>query len=216
MNTKRTIFWLGFIVVLGLIVWGLVVALNKPQSGTSVGKPAPITATDHVRGPDTAQVTLVEYGDFQCPACETYYPVVEQVLASSTVPIRYAYRHFPLPQHANAIAAAMASEAANAQGKFWEMFHMLFEHHVDWTELSDPTTVFLGYATKLGLNVSRFKTDLASSTLHEIIDADSNDGMHIGINQTPTFFVNGKAIVNPTSYDEFKTLIEQTASTTTH
>jgi len=215
MNTKRIIFWLCFVVILALIIWGLIVAMNKPTNGGSAGTPAPVSAADHVRGPADAKVTMIEYSDFQCPACEAYYPVVEKLMAESSSTIRMVYRHFPLPQHANAIPAAMASEAANAQGKFWEMYNMLFTNHVDWTELNDPTPVFVGYATKLGLDIDKFKADLSSSTLRDIITNDSNEGVKIGINATPTFFINGKAIQNPQSYEQFKSIIDAAVGSTT-
>ena len=140
MNTKRIIFWIGFIVVLTLIVWGLIASMDKQaKNGDSpkVGTPAPVGASDHVRSSANASttsaasttVTLLEYSDFQCPACQNYYPVVEQVFASSTVPIRLVYRHFPLSQHANSTIAAQASEAAALQGRFWEMYSLLFANH---------------------------------------------------------------------------------------
>ncbi|MFA6295218.1 MAG: thioredoxin domain-containing protein [Candidatus Paceibacterota bacterium] len=220
MNIKRITFWAGFIIVIGLIIWGLIVAMNKP-TGPLVprGTPAPITAEDHITSilpsSDVTPVTLIEYSDFQCPACGAYHILVEQLLASSTIPIKFVYRHFPLTQHLNAIPAAMASEAAGVQGKFWDMYHLIFEDTSEWTELSDPTSVFIGYATKIGLDLNKFKTDLTSSTLKTHINNDLKEGVRVGINATPTFFVNGKAIVNPTSYEAFKTLIETASSEST-
>lgn len=214
MNTRRILFWLGFAIALVLIVWGLIAAMNKPahSDGQNLSEPAPVTAADHVRGPADAPVTMIEYSDFQCPACEAYYPVVEKLLASSSVPIRMIYRHFPLPQHPNAIPAALVAEAAADQGKFWDMYHLLFANHADWTPLSDPTPVFTGYATTLGLDMARFKADLSSSTLRDRIQANEDEGIKIGINATPTFFINGRAVSNPQSYAEFQTLIQQAAS----
>jgi protein-disulfide isomerase len=213
MNIKRFGFWAGFVIILALIVWGLIAAMNKQNGGNGLtsDSPAPVTAADHTIGPDNAPVTLIEYSDFQCPACELYHYVVEQVLASSTVPVRFVYRHFPLPQHPNAVPAAMASEAAGAQGKFWDMYHLIFNDHTEWTELPDPTGVFTGYAAKIGLDMERFKADLGSSTLRDRINRDKDEGIRIGINATPTFFVNGKAIINPQGYEAFKTLIETSA-----
>lgn len=215
MNIKRIIFWASFIIILILIVWGLIVASNKTsnRSGLSLGQPAEVTDLDHVTGPKDAPVTLVEYSDFQCPACESYFYVVERLMASSTVPIRFVYRHFPLSQHANAVPASLASEAAGVQGKFWEMYRLLFDNHTDWTELKDPNPVFIGYATKIGLNIEAFKSDMASSTLKQKITDSINEGTSIGISGTPTFFVNGKVIDNPKSYEEFKTIIEQASKT---
>ncbi len=211
MNTKRIVFWLIFAVVIILIVWGLIVAMNKPPKGSSFGIPAPVTLADHITGPANAPVTLIEYSDFQCPACENYYPVVERLLSESSTTLRVVYRQFPLSQHANAMPAAMASEAAGAQGKFWEMYRELFSNHTDWTELTNPTDVFVGYATKIGLDIPKFKADLASSTLRDIVNADEQEGISLGINSTPTFFVNGKVLVNPENYDQFKAIIDSAA-----
>ncbi len=214
MNTRRIFFWSAFVVILGLIVWGLVVAMNKAPSDKTakLGQPAPVTGQDHVWGPTDAPVTIIEYSDFQCPACQAYYYVLEKLMASSTVPIRLVYRHFPLTQHKNALPAAMASEAASVQGKFWEMYGLIFDNAADWTEADDPNPVFVGYATKIGLDAEKFKTDLSSATLKEFIKSQNEEGLKIGINSTPTFFVNGKVITNPTSYAAFQALIEEAAS----
>ena len=217
MNTKRIFFWIGFVVVLALIIWGLIAAMNKaPANQNPAGTPAPVTAADHIQGPVTAPVTLIEYSDFQCPACEAYYPLVTQVLASTTVPVRFVYRHFPLPQHANAIPAAVAAEAASVQGQFWGMYNLLFTNHADWTELSDPTSVFMGYASTLGFNTAQFKADLSSSTLRAIVQADNDEGISIGVDATPTFFVNGHAITNPQNNADFQALIQAAAGGSSH
>lgn len=212
MNIKRIVFWLCFAGILGLIVWGLIVAMNRPVGGLKLAAPAAVSEVDHAKGPIDAPVTLVEYSDYQCPACELYYPVVEKLLASSTVPIRFVYRHFPLTQHKNAIPAAMAAEAAGVQGKYWEMHDLLFSRHTEWTELSDPTSIFKGYADKIGLDAGQFATDISSSTLRAHIEASQDEGIHIGVNATPTFFVNGKAITNPQSYEAFASLIQEKAA----
>lgn len=228
MNTKRILSWLAFIIVLGLIIWGVIASMNKGPSLPKVGTPAPISAADHARqyGPaagssasaaqatssvGAAPVQLIEYSDFQCPACEAYYPVVSQVLASSTVPVTFAYRHFPLSQHANAKPSAYASEAAAMQGKFWQMYDLLFQNHAQWTELPDPTPVFEGYAQRIGLNVAKFKADSASNTVHALVDASLTDANKLGLFQTPTFFVNGKMIQNPQSYAEFNSVLQKAA-----
>lgn len=221
MNTKRIIFWVIFVVVLGLIIWGMVAALNKEQSagpnGQAVGTPAPVSTVDHVRyaggatSSTTAKVTLLEYSDFQCPACEAYYPVVEHVLASTTVPVEFVYRHFPLPQHANAPITAQASEAAALQGKFWEMYGLIFANHAEWTELADPTDVLAGYAQRVGLNVPKFKADLTSQAVKDMVLADVKADNKLGLFQTPTFFVNGKMIQNPQSYEQFNSVLQAAA-----
>ena len=171
MNTKRVIFWTIFIVILALIVWGLVVAMRKGTVGGKLGEPAPISEIDHVKGPVNAPVTMIEYSDFQCSACRIFYPIIEKLLSESSTTVRFVYRQFPLdgvsPEtgkapHPNADISAMASEAAAAQGKFWEMNKLLFTKASEWIELSDPTSTFVGYAEEIGLDIAKFKTDIGS------------------------------------------------------
>ena len=216
MNTKRIVFWAVFISILVLIIWGMVVALNKPTAGSVSGllAPSPVTASDNVRGPADAPVTLIEYSDFQCPACKAYYPIIEKLVASSTN-LRLVYRHFPLypMPHPNALIAAQAAQTAGLQGKFWDMYRVLFEKQSEWENLSktDVRARFETYATTIGLDISKYRADLDSTQVTDKISADKKDGMAIGINGTPTFFVNGKAISNPQSYDAFKAIIDQAA-----
>ncbi|MEI6396712.1 MAG: thioredoxin domain-containing protein [Candidatus Taylorbacteria bacterium] len=218
---KRIIFWICFLIILALIVWGLVVAMNRPVAvnGVPIGTVSPVLSSDHVYGqnPTTgyvnAKVTLIEYSDFQCPACEVFYYSVAKLLQDEpTTTLRFIYRHFPLSQHANARPAAMAAEAAGLQGKFWEMYELLFKNHAEWTELANSSPIFVGYATSLGLDIAKFTADIKNPALVAHIDADLESGQIAGINSTPTFFINGKAIVNPSSYADFKKLIDQAAS----
>jgi len=221
MNIRRTVFWLSFAIVLALIIWGLVVALNKPLEPPppKLGTPAPITSADHVSSATSTAVTLVEYSDFQCPACQTYYPLVTRLLAEASTTVRLVYRHFPLNDigpngkviHPNALLAAQASEAAAKQGKFWEMYTILFDKHVEWTELSDPHTVFERYASDLGLDSARFKTDIDAAETKSYVLSQKQEGSSISVNSTPTFFVNGKGIANPQNYEQFKSIIEAAA-----
>jgi len=216
MNTKRLLFWVGFIVVLALIIWGLIAAMNK-SAGSATGNygtaPA-VTSTDHVRGSADAPVTIIEYSDFQCPACEEYEPVLEKLEMAASTTFKFVYRHYPLPQHPNALPAAYASEAASLQGKFWEMHDLLFANHADWTELSDATPVFVGYATQIGLDVNKFKTDMASDAVKARVQTDADQAQTLGLNYTPTFFLNGKVISNPQGYDQFLSIIQAAASST--
>lgn len=214
MNTKRIIFWICFLTILALILWGLGVAMTRKAPGSDDsghGTPPPITSSDHVQGPANAPVTLIEYSDFQCPACENVYFTVTKLLKEASSSIRFVYRHFPLYPlpHKNALNASIASEAAGAQGKFWEMYDELFTNHTDWTELDDPTPIFVGYAKKIGLDTAKFTADLKNDALKNKILADLQGGQDIGINATPSFFVNGKFITNPQKYAEFKAIIDE-------
>ncbi len=215
MNIKRTLFWIVFLLVLALIIWGLAVAMNKPAvTGPELGTPSPVTESDHSRGPANAIVTIVEYSDFQCPACELYYPIIERINQEASTTVRFVYRHFPLAPtpHKNAFIAAQASEAASNQGKFWEMYNMLFENQTVWAESNSAVAVFDSYAEKLGLDMAKYKTDFDSAEVKARVQRDRSEGDSLGVNSTPTFFLNGKAIVNPQGYEAFKTLIEAAAT----
>ena len=218
MNTKRILTWLGFIVIIALIIVGLVAANKKHPATTSevaIPLPTPVTAADWTRGNPNAPVTIVEYGDFQCPACQAYYPVVEQVFDASSSTVKMIFREFPLPQHAEAIPSAKAAEAAGDQGKFWDMFALLYQNGTDWENLSDATSIFDGYAQKLGLNMTQFAVDMNSTTTAQKITDSVTVGTAAGIDATPTFFINGYRIQNPESYAEFIQAIQTAASSTT-
>lgn len=212
MNTKRFFAWLSFIIIVGLVIWGLIAAEQKSsRESASALLPSQIVAADHARGSETAPVTLVEYGDFQCPACKIYFPIVEKVVADySSSTLRFVFRHFPLSQHPNAMPAAQASEAASIQGKFWEMYNMLYEKQADWENAKDAKTVFIGYAHSLGLDEKKFGEDYELQSIKDLIDMNYKGGAKAGINSTPTFFVNGKQIKSPQGYDEFKKIIDDT------
>ena len=212
MNFKRIIFWASFLIILALILWGLVVAMNKPVVSTHLISPAPVSSSDHVTGPANAPVTIVEYGDFQCPACGAYFPIVERFMKEASTTARLVFRHFPLPQHANAMITAEATEAAGLQGKFWDMYRLIYEHQNKWSDLPDAHGVLNGYANQIGLDMVKFKADIDSSAVKDLVTSDQVEGVKIGIDSTPTFFVNGKAITNPQGYEAFKALIEAAAS----
>jgi protein-disulfide isomerase len=147
----------------------------------------PVTAKDHVAGPDDAPVTLVEYGDFECPYCGMAHPIVQKAQQQLGSDLRFVFRHFPLAEaHPHARAAAQAAEAAGAQGKFWEMHDALFEHQ-DALEAED----ILSYAESLGLDRAKFARDLEAPAYAKKVRDDFRSGVRSGVNGTPTFFVNG-------------------------
>jgi protein-disulfide isomerase len=172
-----------------------------------------IKQTDHIRGATGAKVTLVEFGDFQCPACAAYEPLVRQVLADNKDSLQVVFRHFPLTQiHQNALLAARASEAAGLQGKFWEMHDMLYDYQKSWSGLLNAREIFVSYAATLGLDVAQFSADMDSSVVEEKILAEYREGTKLGVGGTPTFFINGKMIESPSSLEEFDALIKAAAN----
>ena len=143
---------------------------------------------DHIEGPANAALTLVEYGDYQCPYCGAAYPEVKKVQKELGPELRFVFRNFPLTNmHEHAMNAAETAEAASAQGKFWPMHDFLYEHQAT---LGDPT-VALGYAKKLGLNTQRFEREIAQHVYQKRIKDDFMGGVRSGVNGTPTFYVNG-------------------------
>jgi protein-disulfide isomerase len=147
----------------------------------------PVSGRDHILGPETAAVTLLEYGDYECPYCGAAHPIVKQLLGMMGDDIRYAFRHFPLSQvHPHAQMAAEAAEAAGRQGRFWEMHDMLFTHQ---RQLNPGDLV--SYAAALRLDLAEFARDVNTHAFAPRVREDFLSGIRSGVNGTPTFFVNG-------------------------
>lgn len=236
MENQNYGLWGGVTVGIVAIVLGLMWYVGNspvPQPGANISMP-PLTASDWQEGPSTAPgaspalLTLVEYSDFQCPACALYYPLVKRLkgeYASTTI---FVYRHFPLPQHLDAKLASYAAEAAGMQGKFFEMHDILFEKQKEWgidtkvlpTDPSEMTPAMrsvlepklIGYAKALGLDIAKFTLDMASKEVAERIEKATTEAKQIGVPATPTFFLNGRQLqfTSPNPYDEIKKLMDDT------
>jgi protein-disulfide isomerase len=162
---------------------------------------------DHILGPETAAVTLVEYGDYECPYCGRAYDVLKQLLKQTGDEVRLVFRNFPLTQiHPHAQRAAEAAEAAAAQGKFWEMHDMLYENQ---EALEDED--LLNYADRLGLNLERFQMALDHGDSTRRIQEDFLSGVRSGVNGTPTFFINGLRHDGSWDLDSLKDAVGQIA-----
>ncbi|MDX6711517.1 MAG: hypothetical protein QOH96_2533 [Blastocatellia bacterium] len=147
----------------------------------------PVGPRDHVQGSPAAAVTLVEYGDFECPSCGAAYPIVKQIQQNLGEQLCFVFRHFPLTQiHPHAERAAEAAEAAGAQGRFWEMHDLLFENQ---QSLDDRNLLRLAKA--LELDIERFAHELVEGIYLERVREDFMSGVRSGVNGTPTFFING-------------------------
>ncbi len=168
--------------------------------------PAEIPENEWVRGNQQANVTLIEYSDFQCPACGYYSSLVERLGEEFPNDLKIVYKHFPLGSE-SAFAAALATEAAGKQGMFWQMHDILFERQAQWSEEEDPQEMFVGYAQELGLDENVFLEDFAGDGVKGEVDRDLALAQQLGLNSTPTFFLNDEKI-QPKNYDEFKELIE--------
>lgn len=198
-------------ITLGMIA--LLVGLAKLGADGGTGdKPQTLTTevgvSDHVRGPVNAPVTLVEYSDYQCPACQKFESTVQRLTSDFDKELRIIYRNFPLTGiHKNALAAAYAAEAAELQGRFWEYHDILFNTQDKWSQEADPTALFLEYAKTLSLNTERFATDMKSDAVKQKVAADMKSGEEANVNSTPSFFLNGTAFKIPDTYEGFNAAI---------
>jgi protein-disulfide isomerase len=208
---KRTLPFLIIIAVLGVALgfaWYL--TRSVPSSSTAAGQPAPASGSQpattrpvanrgvagaepaHTKGPANAPAQIEEFGDFQCPPCGLFHPILEQMEAEFGDQLRVTFREFPLvPTHQHALAAASAAEAAGLQGKFWEMHKQIYDHQNDWKAQFDVRPIFEGYAKAIGLDVDRYNRDINSDIVAQRIFLDGKRAHSLGVQGTPTVFLNG-------------------------
>ncbi|HEY1074823.1 MAG TPA: thioredoxin domain-containing protein [Patescibacteria group bacterium] len=166
------------------------------------------------RGPENAPITIIEYTDFQCPSCKQLYPTLETLLKEYDGKIRFIHRHFPLMDiHYNAYDAAMASEAAKDQGRFWDMHNLLFERQGEWANAKNPNIVFERYASELGLSLPEYRTFVEEQKGKDAIDRDVAEGETLGVTSTPTLFLNGKGMSGVPEYADLKLQILEILAT---
>lgn len=202
--TKRFAVILVIAGAIGRLFW---YGATRPTVPTS--ELLTVASDDWVKGNKEGTVTLVEYLDFECEACGAYYPVVKRLSEEYKDRVKFVVRYFPLPGHQNSMTSASAVEAAGKQGKYWEMHDIVFENQRDWGEKQNATPeIFEGYAKQLGLNFTKFQQDVTSQEVKNRIERDKNTGTKLGIQGTPTFFLNGKKIENPRGYEEFKKMLD--------
>lgn len=203
---EKIIFGMAILAVVG----GFIFAAVKLKGDSSNSAALPVNAvvsTDQIKGSREAKTILIEYSDFQCPACAVYAPITKKIVEEFNDKMAFVYRHFPLPQHKNAELAALASEAGGRQNKFWQMHDAIFENQEEWEKAGNAEEIFIKYAEKIELNVEQFKNDLKSKELKNKVASDLRGGQSAGVNSTPTFFLNGEKIQSR-SYEEFKQIME--------
>ena len=211
-HMKKILPFIIIILVLGVALvsaW----ALKKRSSGTvtsvtnNPNSPAPVNANDnvvtgvagaepaHILGPNSAPAKLEEFGDFECPPCGAFHPILVQMHKEYGDNLQITFREFPLaPAHQHAIAAASAAEAAGLQGKFWEMHDLLYENQKTWHEAFDVRPIFEGFAKQIGLDMNRYQNDLNGDQVAQRILNDGKRGHSMGVKGTPTVFLNGKEV----------------------
>jgi protein-disulfide isomerase len=181
-------------------------AAPAPQS--TAGFSLSIPPAPYSRGPADARVTLVEFGDYQCPTCAVFHPIVSELLRRFPSDLRFEYHHIPLISiHPNSIFAATAAEAAGEAGRFWEMHELLFVNQSTWAAHPSPESLFVGYAEEAGIDPARFRALLRSPGVEARVQGDIQEAVRLGVNSTPTFFVNGRPIPLPRNAQEFENVI---------
>lgn len=200
---KWVIIGVSSILFLGLFIFIIIQNKQTPSKPASIE----ISTNDWIRGDKNAKVTLVEFSDFECPACKAYEPFSEKVVNDYQGKVRLVYKEYPLQQHSNAFTAASAAEAAGLQGKFWQMHDILFEKQDEWASLNDPTATFKKYASSLKLNLDKFQKDMNSQAVKDKINKDMDEGNNIGLQGTPTFVLDGQILQLPGNYDDFKKIV---------
>ena len=196
------------VLVIGFLGYQLVNWINTPTVDVSE-QAKEITQTDWSKGGEEAGIVLVEYADFQCPACAGYAITTKRLSEEFGDDLKVVFRNLPLVTiHNNALVAAQAAGAAGAQGKFWGMHDILFERQEDWEDEKDTKDKFIGYAEELGLNTEQFENDFDSDAVKDKIDDDLVLANQLKFRSTPSFTLNGVIIKTPSDFDDFKELIE--------
>lgn len=159
--------------------------------------------------PNQKIITMVEYADFQCPACKAYSPIIKNLLGLYPEQLKIVFKHFPISTiHKNAVAAGIAAEAAGRQNKFFKFGDILYEKQEEWANLSDPQEKFLSYAKEIGLDIEKFKQDQKDPSIPKLIEDDRNEGIKNGVNSTPSFFIDGEKLDNPPDIKGFQKAID--------
>jgi len=183
---------------------------DKPED-TAAAAPAhaDIKGGGHIRGPENASLTLVEFGDYQCPSCGAYHPLVKEILNRYPQKLRLEFHHFPLVSiHPNSMLASKAAEAAGEQGRYWEMHDALFEHQREWSDSPNAEPIFVALASQMGLDSNKFMQGLRSPQLQDRILRDVERGQDAKVDAVPTFFINGERAHIKLSMEDFVQVIE--------
>jgi protein-disulfide isomerase len=204
------------IIVLAIAVAGgaAVYFSRQPDTTTSSSStsstPLKNTGGGHFRGPETAKVTLVEFGDYQCPSCKAFHPMVQETLARYPQDVRLEFHHYPLVSiHPNSMAASLAAEAAGEQGKYWEMHDLLFETQDQWSRSPNPEPDFLALAARIGLDQNAFMQTIRSPQLQDRVLQDVVRAREGNVEAVPTFFINGQKQNIPLSINAFVEVVEK-------
>lgn len=198
----------------GSLILIVIVALSlgKQTGSNTTSETAPVVSVregDWIRGSSDADVTIIEYSDFQCPACAAYAPILKKLVDDYQGRVREVYRYFPLTSiHPNAIPAARAAHAAGKQGKFWEMGDLLYGKQESWSNSNSPEKLFEEFAVSLGLDMEIYQKDVKDPETEKRIQLDLSEAYNLDLQGTPSFYLNGRYIEIPGNLTNFKKIID--------
>jgi len=199
-----------------LVVLVVVGAAALIKYGNVASAPVQGSTTDPVLGSTTAQLTIQEYGDFQCPACKQLHSVIEQIVKDEAGKVKLVFNDFPLTSvHSHALEAAVAGQCVfnqnqgNGQDKFWQFHDVLYAQQDTWSKLTDPTDQFITYAEQLGVDKDTFSSCLKDQTTLASVEEDMSEGDSSRINSTPTLFVGDQRVVGASDYASLKAIVDK-------
>ncbi len=187
--------------IVGLIILlvsvGTVLGFRYSKQAQKTKEAVESGSVGKVRGPDVAPIRILDFSDFQCPACRAAAPILESLMAKYPGKIQLVFKHFPLRMHVWSPVAHQSAECAADQGKFWEFYKKLYENQPVWAVLPDPMVSFATYAGEVGLNMDAFTQCMTNPAVAEHIAAEKKQGEGLEVKSTPTFFINGKMFAGP-------------------
>lgn len=213
---KRLILWCGLLFAMAIIVFAMFQIADKEDEITEAIRPEilidvpeilDVREKDWIKGNPNADVVIVKYSDFQCPACRFYAGWDNMLSDEFSEDVVFVVRYFPLRSFQNSRLAAQYTEAAGRQGQFWEMHDLMYINQVDWSG-NNAETIFRQYAESLKLDMDKLSKDVQNPEITERIENDYNDGIGLGIRGVPSIYINGEEIRLPNSLDAYRNLIE--------
>jgi protein-disulfide isomerase len=208
-------FYIGLAVFVVVAVSGFAFLNKTDEKKVDVAdlkKTTVVAENDHIKGDKASKVVLVEYADFQCPSCAAMHPLLEQATTELSGNFVFVFRSFPLTSiHPNSLAAHRAAEAANLQGKFFEMHDLLYANQTKWSSANNPEKEFEKFAKQIGLDVEKYKKDVISQKVLDRINIDMESGEAEKVESTPTLYLNGKKLDSEQfrTYDKLKSTLEK-------
>lgn len=202
-------FIIGITLLSFALLFGFAILVSESGSSPEEKSTAlTVTEKDWTYGNKDSKVVVVEYLDFQCPACARVYPMTEKIKDEYKDRVLFVVRNFPLPNHSNGLISAKFVEASGKQGKYWEMYKLMYERQENWSESKDPASIFQSYAKELKLDISKLNVDINSEEIKNKIETDISTAKIVGVNETPTFYLNGSSMKTPSDLTSFKKLLD--------